>query len=39
MEVMEDDEGKAILDRNDEPRRKSLNPRVELLYMYLESGM
>jgi len=35
VEVMEDEEGNAILDRNGEPKRKTPNPHVELPYTYL----
>ena len=35
MEVMEDDEGNVILNRNSEPKRKTPNPRVEMSYTYL----
>ena len=35
VDVMKDDEGNAILDRNGEPKRKPFNPRVELPYTYL----
>jgi len=35
VEVMEDEEGNVILDRNGEPKRKTYNPRVELLYTYM----
>ena len=32
---MEDDKGNAIIDRNGEPKRKTLNPCLELSYTYL----
>ena len=35
VEVMEDEEGNAILDRNCEPKRKTPNPRMELPYTYM----
>ena len=35
MEVMEDDEGNSVFDKNGEPRRKTSNPRVELSYTNL----
>jgi len=35
MEVMEDDEGNVILNRNSELKRKTPNPRVEMSYTYL----
>jgi len=34
VEVMEY-EGNVILEKNGEPKRKTLNPRVELSYTYL----
>ena len=35
LEVMEDEEGNAIIDRNGELKRKTPNPRVKLPYTYL----
>ena len=35
VEVMEDEEGNVILEKNGEPRRKTHNPRMELPYTYL----
>ena len=35
VEVMEDEEGNVILDRNGEPKKKTTNPHMELPYPYL----
>jgi len=39
VEVMEDEEGNAILDRNGEQKRKILNLHVKLPYTYQRLGM
>ena len=38
MEIIEDDEGNVILDKNSEQERKTPNSRVELLYTYMVLG-